>query len=233
MLSIVTINRNNEAGLQKTIDSLSLQLDQEYQWIFIDGNSCDDSLEIAKDFAREADTLVSEGDTGIYNAMNKGIKLVKNDSVIFINSGDVFFDSSSVSSIKKYWNPSLDLLLFGFRIRGIDRFPKPVWWRYWSLPTSHQAIVYNINTLRAINYDEQYRYAADFEHFLRIFQGKPRVMRVQQIAVVNEPYGCDDYLSDVLWEYKLALQSNGCGKFWAWLVFKLKTYYLSIKLRKL
>lgn len=231
MLSIITINRNHEVGVQKTIDSLCQQLDQDYRWIFIDGNSGDKSVAIAKRFARHGDIIISEADTGIYNAMNKGIKFVDTGPVIFINSGDIFYNQNSVLEIKKYWDATLDVLLFGFQVRGADRFPKPTWWRFWSLPTSHQATIYNATILKNSNYDERYRYAADFEHFLRIFQDRLKVLRVRQIAIINEPYGCDNNLRDVLAEYKLALQSNGCSKWWAFLVFRLKTYYLSVKLR--
>ena len=52
MLSIITINRNNEIGLAKTISSLRMQSNQDFEWIFIDGNSTDSSLALANQFAR-------------------------------------------------------------------------------------------------------------------------------------------------------------------------------------
>jgi len=75
MLSIITINKDNKAGLQKTISSLSNLYPRDFQWVFIDSCSIDGSLEIANAFAQQNDVLVSEPDSGIYNAMNKGVKL--------------------------------------------------------------------------------------------------------------------------------------------------------------
>jgi glycosyltransferase involved in cell wall biosynthesis len=96
MISIITINFNNVQGLSKTLSALAEQCDQNYEWILIDGGSADGSLEAANLFARRQDILVSEKDSGIYNAMNKGILRATGDCIIFLNSGDIFFDHSAV-----------------------------------------------------------------------------------------------------------------------------------------
>ena len=88
MLSIITINKDNRIGLQKTIDSLGSLGERNYQWVCIDSVSTDGSVELANQFKTKDDIVISEKDTGIYNAMNKGISLAKGDYVLFLNSGD-------------------------------------------------------------------------------------------------------------------------------------------------
>ena len=64
-LSIVTINRNHAAGLNRTIASLSMQTCQDFEWLFVDGASSDESVSIAKTFIRSGDICLSEPDRGI------------------------------------------------------------------------------------------------------------------------------------------------------------------------
>ena len=230
MISIITINFNNVQGLSKTLSSLAEQCDQNYEWILIDGGSADGSLEAANLFARRQDILVSEKDSGIYNAMNKGILRATGDCIIFLNSGDIFFDHSAVQSIAQNWRQDLDLLLFGFIVRGRPRMPKPLWWRFWSLPTSHQAIVYNSVLLRLNPFDERYLSAADYEHFLRVNQQNIEIRSVPSILIINEPYGCDQNLHQVLNEYARALISNGVPSLLVKIMIAIKKKYLGIVL---
>ena len=109
--------------------------------------------------------------------------------------------------------------------------PKPKWWRYWSLPTSHQAIVYKRSLLIDFPFDEKYRFASDFDQFLRINANPKNVKKINSVLVVNEQYGCDDNLERVLAEYKEALISNKLPKFWAWFVYAFKMKYLKAVLK--
>jgi glycosyltransferase involved in cell wall biosynthesis len=227
MLSIVTINRNNAAGLSKTTASLQAQSNSNFEWVFIDGGSMDDSLMIAKAFQRQNDLLISEMDSGIYNAMNKGITNAAGEMVVFLNSGDVFSDSNAIEKIYRHWTSHLQLLLFGFAVRGRVRMPRKLWWRFWSMPTSHQALIYSRNLLSQFPFDEQYRFAADFEHFLRICRNSLSYKRIQELLIINEVYGSDANLPQVLTEYRDALIANHCPKLWANFVYHLKTYYLN------
>ena len=91
ILSIITINRNNAAGLEKTMRSVASQIGGDFEYVVIDGASTDGSVEVIRSFEAsfgERMKWISEPDKGIYNAMNKGIGMATGDYLQFLNSGD-------------------------------------------------------------------------------------------------------------------------------------------------
>lgn len=99
LLSIITINRNNANGLRKTIESVIAQTYTNIEYIVVDGNSSDDSINIIESYSQRLAYWISEPDCGIYNAMNKGIERANGDYVIFMNSGDVFANEWVVEKV--------------------------------------------------------------------------------------------------------------------------------------
>jgi len=91
-ISIITINRNNESGLKRTIESVIAQSLPEFEYIVIDGASTDGSVDVIKQYADKIDYWVSEPDKGIYNAMNKGILKANGEYLLLLNSGDWLVD---------------------------------------------------------------------------------------------------------------------------------------------
>ena len=90
--SIITVNYNDAQGLEDTIKSVVSQTYNDYEFIIIDGGSTDDSKYIIEENQSQIDYWVSEPDKGIFNAMNKGILASKGDYLIFMNSGDCFYN---------------------------------------------------------------------------------------------------------------------------------------------
>ena len=89
-LSIVTINRNNALGLEKTLQSVASQTCKDFEYIVVDGASSDGSVEVIQKYEPQFLHLkwVSEPDSGIYNAMNKGIRMASGDYIQILNSAD-------------------------------------------------------------------------------------------------------------------------------------------------
>lgn len=112
-LSIITINRNNASGLEKTMQSVATQTFKEFEYIVIDGASTDDSVEVVKAHVADFDRLqwVSEPDSGIYNAMNKGIRMATGDYVQILNSGDCLAADDvlerMLAELERTGNPSI------------------------------------------------------------------------------------------------------------------------------
>lgn len=95
-ITIITINYNNAAGLEKTLQSINAQTIKEFEHIIVDGASTDASVDIIKkyDDGSVNRRWISEPDKGIYNAMNKGIQMARGEYLQFLNSGDCLADDS-------------------------------------------------------------------------------------------------------------------------------------------
>lgn len=98
-LSIITINFNNKLGLENTIKSIICQTFTDYEYIIIDGGSVDGSVDVIKKYEPHIDYWVSEKDNGIYNAMNKGVKVAHGDYCLFMNSSDTLFEPKTLQDV--------------------------------------------------------------------------------------------------------------------------------------
>ena len=99
LVTIVTIVLNNEAFIEETIQSVLKQTYRNIEYIIIDGGSTDGTVNIIKKYEKFIDYWVSEKDKGIYEAMNKGLKLAKGKWINFMNSGDTFYSKDTINSI--------------------------------------------------------------------------------------------------------------------------------------
>jgi glycosyltransferase involved in cell wall biosynthesis len=98
-LSIITINKDNALGIEKTIQSVVNQAYNDFEYIVIDGNSTDGSIEVIKRYSSKINYWISEPDTGIYNAMNKGIRKAQGEYCLFLNSGDRLISSTTLQDV--------------------------------------------------------------------------------------------------------------------------------------
>jgi glycosyltransferase involved in cell wall biosynthesis len=98
-LSIITVCYNNKEGLRKTMESVKRQEFKNYEYIVIDGGSTDGTLDLIKGNEAFIDYWVSEKDEGIYDAMNKGIKVAKGAYCYFLNSDDCIASPGTLEKI--------------------------------------------------------------------------------------------------------------------------------------
>ncbi|MBO7467835.1 MAG: glycosyltransferase [Bacteroidaceae bacterium] len=177
-LSIITINRNNLAGLDKTLCSIAGQNNICFEHVIVDGASFDGSANLISEYAEHSTypvKWVSEPDSGIYNAMNKGIRMSTGDYLLFLNSGDILCNEEVVEHIfplldgtdivigqvnvvnsdgKIQQNVGLkdnDLTLFSLYLYGIP----------------HQGCVIKKDLFNEYLYDESLKINADWKFFLQ------------------------------------------------------------------
>lgn len=101
LISIITVSYNAVQTIEQTILSVINQTYENIEYIIIDGDSTDGTVDIIKKYADKIAYWVSEPDKGIYDAMNKGISLSHGDYLNFMNAGDYFFNTSTISNISK------------------------------------------------------------------------------------------------------------------------------------
>ena len=98
-ISIITVVWNNIKTINDTIDSVLSQTYKNIEYIVIDGGSTDGTLSVLESRRDQLSALVSEPDEGIYDAMNKGIKLAKGDVIGFLNSDDFYLNDKVISKV--------------------------------------------------------------------------------------------------------------------------------------
>lgn len=115
-ISIVTVNLNDAAGLDKTIRSVAEQIGCTVEYIVVDGGSRDGSLDVIDRWRERIDQLVVEPDRGLYDAQNKGGRLAQGDYLLFLNSGDFLVSPDVIKRVLSIADSSA--LLFGSLVVG-------------------------------------------------------------------------------------------------------------------
>lgn len=98
-VSIITVAFNSARTIRETIESVISQNYPDIEYIVIDGGSTDGTVEIIKEFESKITHWVSEPDRGIYDAMNKGIKIATGDVIGFLNSDDIYSQPDAISKL--------------------------------------------------------------------------------------------------------------------------------------
>lgn len=115
--SIITAVKNAENTITDCIQSVSTQRYKNVEHIIVDGKSTDSTVEIIKNRPKRIDIFISEKDSGIYEAMNKGIRHSSGDVLFFLNADDYFADANVVSDVAAVFKENPDIeLVFGNQI---------------------------------------------------------------------------------------------------------------------
>jgi len=118
-VTVITINKNNKYGLEKTIKSVIAQSYPSIEYIIIDGNSEDGSDQILEKYRSKVSLITQEDDSGIYEAMNKGISNATGDYILFLNSGDYLVGSNVVETM--FTDHQIDAsFIYGNLWKGFD-----------------------------------------------------------------------------------------------------------------
>lgn len=128
--SVVTVSYNSAETIEDTIISVLAQNGVDFEYIIIDGGSKDGTLEIVNKYKDKIAKIVSESDKGIYDAMNKGVKMATGDIVGILNSDDFYKDTAVLSSISELFDKTGADACYG-NIEYVDRIDKNKMVRFW------------------------------------------------------------------------------------------------------
>lgn len=168
--SIITVTRDNIAGLKKTYDSLAAQTFIDYEWIVIDGKSSDGTTNFLE---KKTALWISEPDCGIYDAMNKGIERAKGLYLIFMNAGDCFSNENLLKFIARETEKTKPDFIYGDALEDINekyyyKKSKPHKKINCGMFTHHQAMVYGRNVFEKFRYNTDYQISADYDLTFRV-----------------------------------------------------------------
>lgn len=174
-VSIITINLNNKAGLEKTIKSVIEQTYIDFEYIVVDGGSEDGSVDSIQQNKDKITRWISEKDSGRYNAMNKGIGMANGEYCLFLNSGDYLVNSEIIAKVFKE-EKGQDILYgelifdFGKGRKDIAKLPVKLDVPYlyndniWHPATFIKRVLFH----QAGGYNEKYKIAADYDFFFNV-----------------------------------------------------------------
>ena len=192
-LSIITINLNNCAGLQRTIDSVICQTYKDYEWIVVDGGSTDGSRELIEQNKHLFSWWCSEPDNGIYNAMNKGIKKANGEYLLFLNSADCLYNKDVLAKIdeEKHTADIIAGLAEGLDTHRVLRhYDQDVLMHIFVSTFDHQATFIRRKLLENRPYDEKLRMQSDWKFWLQaILYDNVNIEYSNTIVVIQDPCG--------------------------------------------
>lgn len=176
-LAIITICRNDRAGLERTFASLHAQSDQRFTHVVVDGGSTDGSVELIHSHAHRIERWVSEPDGGIYAAMNKGWRMAEADFILFINSGDGLADADAVARCLPLLDEGIDIAYGDLLLeeadgsRRVKAYPNRIdtLWLLRESPPHPSQCMSRALLERWGGFEERYRIAADYAFFARAF----------------------------------------------------------------
>lgn len=179
--SVITVTYNAAAVLEDTIQSVITQTYHHVEYIIVDGGSTDGTLDIVAQYRDRIATVVSEPDKGLYDAMNKGMRLATGDYLCFLNAGDSFHEDDTLQSIAHSLTGStLPDVIYGqtelvdseghfVRMRRLSA-PEHLDWKSFKqgMLVCHQAFF--AKRALAEPYDLRYRFSADFDWCIRVMK---------------------------------------------------------------
>ena len=167
IVTIITVCRNHAQELERTIRSVESQTWQEKEYLVIDGASTDDSLDVIKAHEASITRWVSEPDQGIYDAMNKGVKMAQGEWVIFMNAGDTFAGDDTLQRV--FGNPLDADVIYGDVIKGElvkeAEAPRNAHRMFYC----HQSAFVRTRCLREFPFDIRHRMSADFKQVKQLY----------------------------------------------------------------
>ena len=196
-VSIITVVFNADKDLEETILSVINQNYPNYEYIIVDGDSQKNTIDVIRKYDDSIDVWISEPDKGIYDAMNKGIKLARGKWVNFMNAGDKFVDSERLRLIEfdKYTDHAL---IYGNKIlnNSMD-FPLDIkMLKKGEIMACHQSMFFNKGILKnQLYYDLRFPIYADYELVNRIYNKNYNMVYVDINIAVFQGNGISSEIS--------------------------------------
>jgi glycosyltransferase involved in cell wall biosynthesis len=187
-LSVITIVYNNVRDIERTMLSVLGQTYINIEYIIVDGLSNDGTLDVINRYRERISKVIREKDNGIYDAMNKGLAIATGDYVMFMNSGDEFYDADSVAAVfasaedADIYYGETEMMDDSGQNLGQRRHRAPVafTWRSfkYGMSISHQAIY--VRRSLAEPYDSRYQLSADIDWVIRAAKKAKKIVNVHR-----------------------------------------------------
>ena len=216
-VSIITVTYNCESSVEQTLLSCVNQTYENKELIVIDGESSDNTLSKIEKYENEIGVIISKKDNGIFDAMNKGIRIASGDWVIFMNAGDSFVSSTTLSELTELLQDSACGVIYAPHILRYNFYEKlindiPFFKQnkqYRTMGFSHQSCLVRTSLACKYGFHSDYKLSADFKMIWSIYYEENAIFikSTRPIAVM------DDNGGETVSKYKRHLieEFNICG----------------------
>ena len=172
-VSVITVTLNTVSVLEKTIRSVLEQDHVSIEYIIIDGGSMDGSANVIRKYEEKIHFWISEPDKGVYDAMNKGLAKATGDWVGFMNAGDTFYDSHTVSSVFDP-DPGDAGVIYGdtiadYSYRRIYKKAGAAEQLWKGMVMCHQSVFIRTALVKPEGFDPDYKIGSDYDMILRLY----------------------------------------------------------------
>jgi len=194
-VSIIVVSLNTKKKFIKTINSIKNQIYKNYEIIVVDGKSNDGTVRIIKKNEFKINKFLIERDEGIYDAMNKGIKIASGEWIIFLNSGDIFFDNFVLKKVNKLLMSNVDLLFGDTLINNEFLYlakAQKVSKNISNMPFCHQSVLCKSSLLKKKLFNLEYHICSDFDFILNCVLSNKRFKYYPNLISTVEAGGLSD-----------------------------------------
>lgn len=236
--SIITVSYNSEQTIEKTLKSILVQSCQDYEYIIVDGASTDGTIDIVKKYEPLFHGRLkwkSEPDTGIYNAMNKGIRMAQGELIGIVNSDD-WLENDALETLQKKLNDNPDNtnkiltgeMLFHYADGGTQHFPTSYkLYEYYSkryrMGLNHPATFVPKSIYDDIGlFDEDFKLYADADFFIRCYEAHVGICFIDKVLSNMSDGGVSNNITrKILDDSLLKIRKHAKTKF--------ELYYMTVK----
>ena len=178
LISVITVTYNAEESIESTLKCIQSLNYSNLEYIIIDGNSSDNTLKIVKRYKQWVNVIISEPDTGIYDAMNKGINIAKGTAIMLLNAGDTIHKDLLLEVLK--FELPLEDHVFASDWVVVDKNldVKAKYFAHFQfnkkMGASHTGVLVGKNIYTKFGlYNTNYKFVADHDFFLKIWKVSP------------------------------------------------------------
>ena len=238
-ISIITVVKNSSSTIEKTINSVLAQEYNNFEYIVIDGGSNDGTIDIIKKYRDKIDKLIIENDNGIWDAMNKGLKIAKGDIVGFLNSDDTY-NQNTLKIVNNYFNNFKIDFLFG----SVKKYKIMHGFSPWKIKysfgfyTSHSVGFFiNLDKHKKVGFYNSKYFSADLDIFYKIIvKHKMKGIASKKIEIFGEfargGYSSKINYIDHLFDLNQIRIDNGQNKYLVYALFLIKIIKKPLKFLK-
>lgn len=233
-ISIITVCYNSAQTIRRTLESIAGQTYRNIECIIVDGGSSDDTLNIISEYGHVVAKMISEPDGGIYEAMNKGVRMATGDWIHILNSDDYYAAPDVLQKAALLLDPMQTNYFLMWREfangnRDLQNWDYRRWCLFISAFLPHPALIVSKKQYEVVGlYDTRYRIAADHDMILRLTAKWPGLKHELPLTVMKQGGLSELNMAEALREFRSVTERHGFPKLAGACAFGLKRIWWRI-----